>query len=55
MVYRCKCCGFLFHRYGCVRMCPACECPDLRPATVEESKQFYERLEGTSIRKGETV
>lgn len=55
MVYCCKQCGFLFHRYGSVQTCPACESPDIRPATEEEAKQFYHQLEGTSLPKGEKV
>lgn len=45
MVYICNHCGFLFHRYGSVQMCPACECLDIRPATEEETKRFYQWME----------
>lgn len=55
MVYYCEQCGFLFHRYGAVQGCPACEHPDIRPATEEENKRFYEQLEGTPLPEGETV
>lgn len=55
MVYHCEQCGFLFRRYGDVRGCPACEHQDVRPATEEENQQFYRRLEGSSLPKGETV
>lgn len=55
MIYACKRCGFLFHRYGDVEGCPACERPDIRPATEEEEERFYQQLEGTPITKGEAV
>ena len=55
MIYCCKQCGFLFHRYGSVQMCPACERPDIRPATEGEIKRFYEQLEGAPLLEGETV
>lgn len=55
MVYCCKHCGFLFHRYGSVQICPACEQPDIRPATEEESKGFYEQLKGATLPKGELI
>lgn len=55
MTYICKQCGFLFRRYGSVQICPACEHPDIRPATEEESKRFYQQLEGTPLPKGERV
>lgn len=51
MIYCCKQCGFLFHRYGDVQGCPACEHLDIRPATEEEEKRFYQQLEGTPLRK----
>lgn len=55
MIYTCKQCGFLFHRYGSVQMCPACEHPDIRPATQEETERFHQQMEGMSLPKGERV
>lgn len=55
MIYICKHCGFLFHRYGSVQMCPACEHLDIRPATEEERTRFDQQMEGVSLPKGETV
>lgn len=53
MIYCCKHCGFLFHRYGAVQKCPACESLDIRPATEEEAEQFYQKLGGAPLPKGE--
>ena len=46
MVYKCKNqgCGFLFSREGEVLQCPVCGKTNIRPATAEEEKEFYELL-----------
>ena len=46
MVYKCenKDCGFLFSREGEVLRCPVCGKTNLRPATPEEEREFYELL-----------
>lgn len=53
MVYCCQQCGFLFHRYGSVQKCPACEHLDIRPATREEAERLHQLPEGTPLPKGE--
>lgn len=55
MIYICKHCGFLFYRYGSVQMCPACEHPDIRPATEDEGVRLDQQMEGESLPKGERV
>ncbi len=55
MTYICKQCGFLFRRYGSVQICPACEHPDIQPATEEEIERFHQQLEGVSLPKGEQI
>lgn len=55
MVYYCERCGFLFHRYGAVQKCPACEDQNIRLATPAEGARFNQQLEGKPLPKGEEV